>query len=441
MGRKIRHLTRTSPSESSLAASRVVRDLERRFQEGKALELEKDFAGAEKIYRELVASFERNHFNAATPSAALGYVLLNQKKFEDAEKILRRSVKLNPNLLEGYANLAALYRLTERWRMCITASKRALQLNPQHLESLLNLAESQKETRQYALSVQNFLLALSLDRDNIEAHKGLASNYVSLGETSVSIPMFRKILEMDPKLWTLKSHLLFAMQYDPTLSNEEVLNEHLDYGKIVRKEIGPPQVVFPNSEATGRRLKIGYMSSDFNYHVVMRFAEEVFVSHDRSRFEIVFIATSLKEDKNTERIRQHADLWMNISEMEDERAAPLIREQQLDILVDLSGHSGVSRLPLLGRRVAPIQILWCGYSGTSGIDTMDYIVLDNVLAPARRTGVFFRSPAEAPGFVSLLHALHFSRTRPSSLREKRIHYVRMHEQSKQGQQACDLLVG
>ncbi len=178
--------------------------------------------------------------------------------------------------------------------------------------------------------------------------------------------MFRKILEMDPKLWPLKSYLLLAMQYDPALSNQEVLNEHLDYGKTVRKEIGAPREMFPNPGPAGRRLKIGYMSSDFNYHVVMRFAEEVFVLHDRSRFEIVFIATSLKEDKNTERIRQHADLWMNISEMEDEKAAPLIREQRLDILVDLTGHSGLSRLPLLGRRLAPIQILWCGYSGTSG---------------------------------------------------------------------------
>lgn len=396
MGQKIKRFKKKAIPVQTGANSHVVRDLERRFQEGKALERAKDFAGAEKVYRDLIASFERNHFNAATPNAALGYVLLNQRKLEDAETVLRRSTKLNPGLLEGYVNLAALYRLTERWRLCITASKLALKIQPKHVESLLNLAEGQKETRQYALSVQNFLLALSLDKDSIEARKGLASNYVSLGETSVCLPMFRKILELDPELWPLKSYMLFAMQYEPTLSNQEVLDEHLAYGKVTREKIGPPHTAFSNGDSTGRRLILGYISSDFKEHVVMRFVEEVLAAHDRDRFKIVLISTSQKEDRNTSRIRDYGEDWINISEMDDARAAALVREQQIDILVDLAGHSGVSRLPLLARRLAPVQMLWCGYSGTSGIDTMDYIVVDDVLAPPGERTYFSEVPLRLP---------------------------------------------
>lgn len=396
MGQKIKKFKKRASPVQSGGQSHVVRDLERRFQEGKALELAKDFAGAEKVYRELVAIFERNHFNAATPNAALGYVLLNQRKFEDAEKALRRSSKQNPDLLEAYSNLAALYRLTERWRLCITASKLALKIKPKHVESLLNLAEGQKETRQYGLSVQNFLLALSLDTDSIEARKGLASNYVSLGEPSVCLPMFQKILDMDPELWPLKSYMLFAMQYEPTLSNQEVLDEHLAYGKISREKIGPPHTAFSNADPAGRRLVIGYISSDFKEHVVMRFVEDVLANHDRDHFKIVLISTSQKEDKNTSRIRDHADHWINISEMDDQSAAALVREQQIDILVDLAGHSGVSRLALLARRLAPVQIIWCGYSGSSGIDTMDYIIVDDVLAPPGEKAYFSETPLRMP---------------------------------------------
>lgn len=396
MGQKIKKFKKIAVAGQPSLNSHVIRDLERRFQEGKALELAKDFAGAEKIYRELVASFERNRFNAATPNAALGYVLLNQRKFEDAERALRRSTKLNPDLLEAYANLAAVYRFTESWRLCITASKLALKIEPKHVESLLNLAEGQKETRQYALSVQNFLLALSLDKDSIEARKGLASNYVSLGEPSVCLPMFRKILEMDAELWPLKSYMLFAMQYDPTLSNEEVLDEHLAYGKITREKIEAPHTAFFNAGPNGRRLKIGYISSDFKEHVVMRFVEEVFAAHDRSRFELVLISTSSKEDRNTSRIRGHADQWIDISEMDDSRAAALVRDQEIDILVDLAGHSGFSRLPLLARRLAPVQIIWCGYSGSSGIDAMDYIIVDDVLAPPGERAYFSEIPLRMP---------------------------------------------
>ena len=84
MSQKIKRFKKTAPSVQVNLDSRVIRDLERRFQKGKALELGKDFAGAEKIYREVVWGFERNRFNAATPNAALGYALLNQSKFEEA---------------------------------------------------------------------------------------------------------------------------------------------------------------------------------------------------------------------------------------------------------------------------------------------------------------------------------------------------------------------
>jgi protein O-GlcNAc transferase len=396
MSFKINQFKQMATPRKRSVQSRVTQNLECRFREGKALELAKDFSGAEKVYRELVASFERNHFNAATPNAALGYVLLNQRKFEEAERALRRSTKLNPDLLEAYANLAAVYRFTERWRLCITAAKLALKIEPKHLESLLNLAEAQKEARQYGLSVQNFLLALSLDQNNLEARKGLESNYVSLGEPSVSLPMFRKIFEMDPELWPLKSYMLFAMQYGPALSNEAVLEEHMAFGKLTREKIGPPQIAFANRGLTDRRLKVGYISSDFKEHVVMRFVEEVFAAHDRDRFEVVLISTSHKEDKETGRIRGYADQWIDISEIEDARAAPLIREQEVDILVDLAGHSGVSRLPLLARRLAPVQILWCGYSGTSGIDTMDYIIVDEVLAPQGEKTYFSETALRLP---------------------------------------------
>ncbi len=397
MGQKIKRSKQAMPPAQSRPDSRVIRNLESRFQEGKALELNKDFTGAENIYREIIAAFERNRFNAATPIAALGYVLLNQKKFEDAETTLRRCVKLNPNLLEGWANLGAVYRFTEQWRQCIVASKRTLQIEPKHLGSLLSLAEAQKEVRQYALSVQNCLLALSLDEKSIEARKTLASNYVALGDTSVCLPMFRKILEMDPESWPFKSYMFFAMQYEPALSSEEVLREHLIYGQTAREKVGPPQVAFTNSSLAARRLKIGYISSDFKEHVVMRFVEGVFAAHDRSRFEIVLISTSVKEDKDTPRIRGYADQWINISEIEDDGAAALIREQQLDILVDLAGHTGLPRLPLLARRLAPVQVLWCGYSGTSGIDTMDYIVVDNVLASPGEKAYFSEQPLRLPG--------------------------------------------
>jgi protein O-GlcNAc transferase len=393
-GRRVRHLSssRGTPPRLAAASPHVIHTLEKRFHEGKQFELAQDFKRAEAVYRELVAGFDRKKLNAATPCAALGYALLNQRKFDEAETVLKRAVRLNPSVVEGPANLAAVYRLTERWLKCIAMGKRALEINPKHVPTLLNLGEAQKETRQYALSVQNFLLVLALDNENVDARKGLASNYVWLGDPSVAIPLYRKVLAMDSAVWHVQSHMLFAMQYEPTLSNEEVLAEHVAYGEKVREEVGPPRTSFSRDLNPNRRIRIGYISSDFKYHVVMRFAENIIASHNRDRFEVVLIHTSAKKDKDTERIKQHADQWVEIGEMHDGEAAEKIWDCELDILVDLAGHSGVNKLALLGRRLAPVQVLWLGYSGTSGIDTMDYVIVDNVIAPPRERHFFTEQP-------------------------------------------------
>lgn len=395
---KIKKNTRHVSTQLKTSADpRITRLLEGRFMEGKAAERAEQFDVAETIYREVVAGFERHRFNAASPNAALGYVLLHQKKLTEAESVLKRSVRLNQDLLEGHANLAAIYRLREKWDSCMAASQRALEIDPKHVPSLLNLAEGLKETRQFSVSVQKFLLVLSLDNDNLEARKGLASNYISLGETSVSIPMFRKILEMNPEAWAYRSFMAFAMQYEAAISNEEVLQEHLLYGRCVRNEVGPPATQFDNDfDNPGRRMRIGYVSGDFCYHVVMRFAEQVFALHDRREVELFLIHSSPKKDKDTERIKALPEHWVEIGGMTEEESADKVRALNLDILVDLAGHSGITKLPLMARRLAPIQMLWLGYSGTSGVDTMDYILVDNVLSPPGERTYFSEEPLRLP---------------------------------------------
>lgn len=375
----------------------TTRFLELRFQEGKKAESDSDFQLAERIYREILATFERNRWNAATPLAALGYALLNQRKLEEAEGVFKRSVRLNASLFEGHANLAVIYRAKDRWKECIAASKRALEIDPKHVATLLNIAEAQKETRQYGLSVQNFLLALSLDNDSVEARKGLASNYVNLGDPSVSIPLFRKVFEMDPECWNSRSYMLFGMQYDPTVSKESVLAEHLHYGSIIREKAGVAFQGFQNTPDPNRKIRIGYMSSDFRHHVVMRFVEKIFTAHDRSAFEVVLIHTSPKSDVETERIKKRGDEWIDIGSMGDFEAADLLRSRKLDIVVDLAGHSGTTKLSLIALRVAPIQVLWLGYSGTSGVDSMDYVLLDNIVAPPGERAYFSEQVLRLPG--------------------------------------------
>ena len=374
----------------------VLGALEKRFEIGKSFEKAGSFGDAENVYRELVGSFDRLRLNSATPNAALGFALLSQGKHEEAEKVLKRSLAQDAALLEAHINLGAIYRLREKWKETEAACKRALAIDPKDIRARLNLAFAEAGLQKYGAAVQSFLLILSLDPNHIDARKGIAQNYVALGETEVSIPMFRKVLEMEPDSLETRTQMLFAMQYDPVAPLQSVFEEHLEFGKIARENAGPPCTHFENSKVTERVLRIGYYSGDFKYHVVMRFAENVLSSHDPSRVEVHCISTSDKSDSVTERIKAKFPNWHSIAGKEDAEAAEFVRQQKIDVLVDLGGHTSMPRLALLARRLAPVQATWCGYSGTTGLDTMDYILVDKIIAPPEEQHYFTETPFRLP---------------------------------------------
>ncbi len=108
------------------------------------------------------------------------------------------------------------------------------------------------------------------------------------------------------------------------------------------------------------------------------------------------ITPHAREDDTTKRMRKKVDHWRDISTMEDAEAAELLRNDELDIIIDLMGNSSVQKLPLLGRRVAPVQMTWCGYSGTTGVDTIDHIIVDDIIAPPRERTFFVEEPLRLP---------------------------------------------
>ncbi len=374
-----------------------LRSVDERFRRAKEFEAANHLADAEMVYRELLLSFERARQNPAAILSSLGFTLLGQNRLEEAERVLLKSLKHNPDQVEAHANLGGIYRLTNRYKEAEYASRRALEIQPDQPQARLNLAFTNSHHRRYSQAAQDFLLCLALDPNNIEALKGLAGTYVALGETDVAIPMYRKAMETDVASWGVQTHLLFALQYDPTIPNEEVKAEHVSYGRVLRNYVGPARTEFTNSRSIDRKIKLGYYSSDFNQHVTMLFIEKAIEHHDRDRFEICCIQNNKSSDIVTERIKKQADLWLDISNIADDKdAQKLITEHEIDIVVDTTSHTSTNRLALFAHRVAPIQATWCGYSGTSGVDTMDYIIVDPIIAPEGEPHFFVEEPLRLP---------------------------------------------
>ena len=233
---------------------------------------------------------------------------------------------------------------------------------------------------------------------------------------------FREVIAADPTRSESHSSLLFLMSNNPAIGPQELLDEHKRWGLLHANR--PSGMEFANCRRPERRLRIGYVSPDLRQHAVAAYFEPVLEAHHTDQVETFCYADVSVPDATTERLRQHSDHWRFITGHSDGRVAEFIREDQIDILVDLAGHTAGNRLKMFGLKPAPIQATWIGYPNTTGVPAMDYRFscetqnpssepsyhTENLIRMAHGSFCFQRPgnapdisslPAEASGYVTL----------------------------------------
>ena len=157
----------------------------------------------------------------------------------------------------------------------------------------------------------------------------------------------------------------------------------------------------PSSHATARRLVLGYVSSDFHQHSAATAFKPVLRHHDKTRFEVICYACSLKEDEFTQEFRSLADVWRDAAQWSDDRLAEQIQADQVDILVDLSGHSAGHRLGVFARKPAPVQVTAWGHATGTGLPTIDYLFSDPVAIPKAVRHLFAETIYDLPCLITM----------------------------------------
>src|SRR6185369_614988 len=194
--------------------------------------------------------------------------------------------------------------------------------------------------------------ARALAPDLAEAHHNLGILHHQFGQLDQAIAAHSKALELAPDHTAIHSNLLFILNYSARHGAEEVLAEHRRFGA---RHVQPAAAPRPDS-AWPRRLRIGYVSPDFRSHVVASFMLPVFAKHDRARFEIYGYYTYAQSDDTTAALRGMADNWLDCANYSDAELAQQIRDDRIDILVDLAGHTVHHRLKTFALRPAPLQL-------------------------------------------------------------------------------------
>ncbi len=253
---------------------------------------------------------------------------------------------------------------------------RALQIEPQNSDALHLLGVLEYEERNIDDAVDLIEEAISLRPTAALYWMNCGLAYMARGETERAIANLREALRLRPAFPMAHANLLFALNYSAVTTPVETAEEHR---KWFRTNILPDLKRMPapgNIPEPERRLRVGYVSADLGDHIIALFVEPIFANRDPLQVEIFGYDNGTASDKLNSRLRRSADQWRLVAGLDDDALAAAIRADEIDILVDLTGHTRGSRLAVFARRPAPVQITYLGYPATTGVDAMDYRLTD-----------------------------------------------------------------
>ncbi|WP_454916814.1 tetratricopeptide repeat protein [Xanthobacter sediminis] len=298
---------------------------------------------------------------------------------QEALGLFQVAAILDPSEASAHCNIGALLLDMRLHRDAANALKRALEIDPQHVSTLLNFGALYFNEREYAQALPYYRRVLTLNPDEPAARFGAINN-------SRQICQWERTEEEEAELATMMA-LDKTVRLDPfvLLSCHVTPADHLRAARTFAKDrqVALKDRLPPAPPAdSGRRIRIGYLSADFHTHATAFLAVEMFERHDRETFEV--FAYSYGPDDGTamrRRVVNAFDHFVEIGKMSDRDAANRIRDDGIDILVDLKGYTKGGRAEILARRPSPVQVNFLGYPGTMGADFVDYIIGDPIVTP------------------------------------------------------------
>lgn len=308
----------------------------------RCLRLAKENKKALTLANELLATDTKN----SETLYAISLVLNENEKSADAIKILEQIIKEEENNLDYLKTYASTLSNNAKLDKAEEVLKHILTLSPSDANIYAQLGRVLCRTGRVELGLSNYQRASMLDSTNANYLQRLVywSNYSDKTTNQSSSQLAR--------LWAKRA--------------------------FPKSTKGSDSWRFANPN---KPLKVGIISSDFCKHAVSFFITPLLKHINRDSFTVVAYSNVKKPDEVTENIKQHCDIWNDISSMNDKLLAAQIGADQLDVLIDLNGHTANNKLSVFSQHIVPIQISWLGYPGTTGLDSIHYRFTDSIADP------------------------------------------------------------
>ncbi len=302
---------------------------------------------AEQIYGLILGADPEN----AEALFFTGVLRHQESRYQEALDFMLRGIAKLPGVANLHYNLGKLYDDLERYPEAIVEYRRAIEINPNHILAHNNLGLALREIGQFDLAIESLTRAVALQ------------------------PTTQKLVQ----------NLVSTLNYAPDMQPTDIFIAHKHFGQQFERPIARFAQRAGENENSARPLRIGYVSPDFRQHSVAHFIEPVLAAHDKKKFEVFCYYNDTVSDDTTLRIQSLVPHWRVIAELSDHIAARKVQEDQIDILVDLAGHTNRNSLMMFARKPAPVQVTWLGYPNTTGFSCMDYRITDALCDPVGMT--------------------------------------------------------
>ena len=324
-----------------------------------------------------------------------------------ALKLLKQSIKLNPLYAEAYADIGAIYIEINNLSMAIGYLEKSLEIKPEGLGPNINLGLVYRKLGKYKIALKYLSQAIKINPNDSNLNFNIGQIYEKNNDFNKAIFFYRKSLLINPKNGNALVQLfkIYLKIFD-WRSIKEINTKLNEFGTKYFEGGEPMTFLYHDDDPhkqklraelffnnyfkrkaldiklkKNKKIKIGYLSNNFVFHPVSFLISKVIEIHNRAEFEIHGYSINPIEDEVTKKIAKSFDSFKNISNESDDLANKKIREDNLDILIDLMGYTTGSRMGILSKRAAPIQISYLAYPSTTGSNQIDYIIADKNIIP------------------------------------------------------------
>ncbi len=386
------------------------------FEQGVAAHRAGKLAQAENLYRQLLRS-DAGNFPALH---MLGFLKAQQGRFEESITLLNRALKQNPGDPAARGHYANALLAAQRLDEALVAFDQLLAIQPANVEALYNRGVILSQLGRFAEALTALDAALTLRPELAALYHNRGVVLTELERYAHALESYDRALALDPHYLPARTNRAMVMlnlcawdrvaeiapselaQVAPPLaffgiSDDKKLQLQCAMAALKRlvPELPPP--LWRGEKYRHDRIRLAYVSADFREHAVAFQLAPLIERHDRSQFQVIGISIGASDDSAIRaRLTEGFDRFHDFARLNSEEIARRLREMEIDIAIDLSGHTGQGRLQIFSHRPAPVQVSWLGYPGTTGAPFMDYLIADGIVAPRQDQPFYSERLVELP---------------------------------------------